>query len=298
MTRISFGKILIFLLFPIIAFSQSTDNEELKKMYEHDQKSRMLAEIDWNQLSNDSIREKRVYEFINSGLIITGRDYYHAAMIFQHGKDSVAYGMAVNHMRQAIALDSTINRWLLAAAIDRELMSRKKPQIYGTQYVRWGQNAKWELYTIDTSQVTDEERTNYYVESLAAQKIKARNMNLLSISDYYAASNSLDKTVDLILAEKSKGNTATYNISEEAINSFARELLNAQKLEDALAIFKLNTTLYPDGYITFDNLGGCLLILKREEEGINAYKRSLELNPKHENARRILHELNQNKKGN
>ena len=36
----------------------------------------------------------------------------------------------------AIELDSTKNKWLLAASIDRELMSRNKPQIYGTQYTK------------------------------------------------------------------------------------------------------------------------------------------------------------------
>ena len=56
-------------------------------------------------------------------------------MIFQHGRDYVAYGMAVQLMRKFIELDSTANKWLLIAAIDRELLSRNKPQIYGTQYV-------------------------------------------------------------------------------------------------------------------------------------------------------------------
>ncbi len=36
-------------------------------------------------------------------------------------------------MRKSIELDSTAIKWLLAAAIDRELLSRGKPQICGTQ---------------------------------------------------------------------------------------------------------------------------------------------------------------------
>ena len=121
MTR-SFFQALIFLLFPLTSFSQTSDNVELKRMYDEDQGARRAPDIDWVLLTkNDSIREKRVYELIKEGKINTGKDFYHSAMIFQHGKDSVAYGMAVKHMRRAIELDSTINRWLLAAYPSRKV---------------------------------------------------------------------------------------------------------------------------------------------------------------------------------
>jgi Tfp pilus assembly protein PilF len=50
----------------------------------------------------------------------------------------------------------------------------------------------------------------------------------------------------------------------------------------------LNTELYPKGYNTFDSLGECLLLVGKKNEGIKAYKKSLELNPKNENARKII----------
>ena len=43
-------KFLIFLLFPFAVFSQ-TDNSELQKMYNEDQSSRMVKDIDWTVLS-------------------------------------------------------------------------------------------------------------------------------------------------------------------------------------------------------------------------------------------------------
>jgi hypothetical protein len=39
-------------------------------------------------------------------------------------------------MKKAIELDPTINKWLLAAAIDRDLMSRSKSQIYGPNMLK------------------------------------------------------------------------------------------------------------------------------------------------------------------
>jgi len=289
MTNKNLYQIVILLLFPLTAFTQSIDNAELKKMYDDDQGSRMVSNIDWVQLTkNDNIRENRVYEFIKEGKIVTGKDYYHSAMIFQHGKDSVAYGMAVKQMKKAIELDPKINKWLLAAAIDRDLMSRNKPQIYGTQYVKKGENAKWERYKIDTTQVTAEERKHYNVETLAEQVIKERNMNLLTLSDLYAKTNSLDQIIKLLKTERKKGDQSLYNTSEAEINSFGYILMKSKKLNDALTIFSLNTKFYPTGFNTFDSLGECLFLLNKKDRGLKAYRKSLELNPKNDNAKKIL----------
>ena len=289
MTNKNLYRIVILLLFPLTVFTQTIDNVELKKMYNEDQGSRMVSNIDWVQLTkNDNIRENRVYELIEGDKIVTGKDYYHSAMIFQHGKDSVAYGMAVKQMKKAIELDPTINKWLLAAAIDRNLMSRNKPQIYGTQYVKKGQDAKWERYKIDTTQVTAEERKHYNVETLAEQVIKERNMNLLNLSDSYAKTNSLDDIIKLIKTERKKGVQSLYNTSEAEINSFGYMLMKSKKLNDALTIFFLNTKFYPTGFNTYDSLGECLFLLDKKEEGLKAYRKSLELNPQNDNVKKIL----------
>ena len=289
MKTLKFLKILLLFLISLTAFSQ-TDNSELQKMYTEDQNSRMLTNIDWTALTKqDKERESRVYELIKSGQIVTGKDFYNSAMIFQHGADSIAYGMAVKHMRKAIELDTTINKWLLAAAIDRNLLSRNKPQIYGTQYSRKN-GSKWKRSTIDTTQISDKERKFYNVETLAEQLEKARTMNLTPISEFYAKSKSINKTVQFIKIEQKKGINSNYYISEDELNNLGYELLNSKKQKEALQIFKLNTVLYPKGYNTFDSFGECLLILGKKEEGIKAYKKSLELNPQNENAKKVLNQ--------
>lgn len=283
-------KFLFFLLFPLSVFSQ-TDNSELQKMYNEDQSSRMVKDINWTILSKqDKERENRVYELIKSGQVLTGKDHYNSAMIFQHGEDSIAYSMAVKHMRKAIELDTTINKWLLAAAIDRELMSKKLPQIYGTQYVKDNGETKWKRYKIDTLKVTDKERKYYGVETLSEQIEKERNMNLIPISEFYFKSKSIKKTIVFIKSEHKKGLKSNYNTSENELNSFGYELLNSKKENEALEIFTLNTKLYPNGFNTYDSLGECLLFLGKKVEGIKAYKKSLELNPNNENARKIIKE--------
>lgn len=171
-------RILLLLFSPLVSFAEVSNNVELEKMYKDDQSSRSTSNIDWQKLEKeDSERKTRVYQLISQGKLITGKDYYHSAMIFQHGGDSTSYGMAVKLMRTATTLDTTISKWLLAAAIDRELMSKKKPQIYGTQYLKKVGSNVWERYTIDSAKISDEERKAYGVETLAQQVVRLRKMN-------------------------------------------------------------------------------------------------------------------------
>ena len=294
MITANYFNIILLVFFPLITLSQTTDNVELKKIHDDDQNSRMVEfeEIDWKKLiPQDSMRRVRVLELLDSNQVITGKDYYRSAMIFQHGKDSTDYRMAIKLMKKAIELDTTIDRWLLAAAIDRELKSRKEPQIYGTQYFKDdGEDSKWQVYKIDTTKITDEERKFYGVEPIAEFIENIRLMNLLSITKYYSKTNSIDTVVNLIILEKKKKNKSEYNVSESEINAFGYELLHANKINDALIIFKLNTELYSNAFNTFDSLGECLLLLNRKEDGLKAYKKSLELNPNNKNALRIIKE--------
>jgi hypothetical protein len=93
--------ILPFAFLPI-SLNAQTDNSELKKMYEEDQGDRKVNPIDWEVLhERDKQREGRVYELLKTNVVVTGQDYYHAAMIFQHGHDTVASTMAIQCMQKS-----------------------------------------------------------------------------------------------------------------------------------------------------------------------------------------------------
>ena len=115
-------------------------------------------------------------------------------------------------------------------------------------------------------------------------------MNLLAISEFHYKFNSIKKTVKFINSENKKGLKSTYNISEDELNTFGYELIESKKTNEALEIFLINTKLHPKSYNAFYSLGECLFILEKKEEGIKAYKKSLELNPKNENAKKKISE--------
>jgi tetratricopeptide (TPR) repeat protein len=147
----------------------------------------------------------------------------------------------------------------------------------------------WELREIDTTKITDAERIDYGVETLAQQREKVKQMNKKKLSEILNDGKSVDELVQFIKQEDIK--SSEYDLSESGINSFGYQIMSQGLKDDALKIFKLNTELYPQGYNTFDSYGECLLGLGDKENAIIAYKKSLELNPKNKNAEKVLIEI-------
>jgi tetratricopeptide (TPR) repeat protein len=287
MLKIIHSILLLFICFN--GLSQSKNNIELEKIYDEDQMLSNERGLQNYWFLEDSIREVRVYEMLKEDKIKTGKDFYHSAMIFYHSNDTLASSLAVAHIKKALELDSTIvNKWLLPATIDKYLVLRKKPQIYGTQYKKRTNGLKYERYEIDKSQITDKERKYYGIETIAEQEYGDHNMNLISISTYCSKSKSIETILNFLKIEIQNGYNSKYNINETILNDYGYELMSANRNEDALEIFKLNTEVYPNSYNAFDSYGECLLKLNKKKEGIKAYKKSLKLNPKNKNATEIL----------
>lgn len=160
--------------------SPASGNPELAELYEADQADRSVRPIDWSVVSvRDSLRQTRVSEILAAGEANTSADFYHAAMVFQHGDDTTAARAAFDLARQAVELDSSNEsaKWLSAAAWDRYLMRKGEPQWYGTQFVSDGPGEPWQLYDIDTTAVTDSARVSLGVRTLAESRARVREMN-------------------------------------------------------------------------------------------------------------------------
>ncbi len=163
------------------------DNVELANLYQADQADRSGSIEDWTIVSeNDRKRRARVLEMLEADSLVTANDYYHAAMVFQHGEDSVAYKLAWDLAEKAVSLDSIHTKalWLTAAAADRYLLSIDKLQIYGTQFMIYLD--VWYLQRIDPEAVSDADRqgkgtrTLQEIEAfLAEQNGEDRGLNIV-----------------------------------------------------------------------------------------------------------------------
>lgn len=158
----------------------SSDDPGLARMYQEDQGDREAENIDWQAVSRrDEERRARVKEMIAAGQLKTGRDHYHAAMIFQHGMMVEDYELARDLARKAFEIDPELKeaKWLSAAAHDRWLHRQGKPQIYGTQFQRPGGKGLWTMEPFDRTAVTDEERKAFGIPPIAEQEKRMAEMN-------------------------------------------------------------------------------------------------------------------------
>lgn len=73
-------------------------------------------------------------------------------------------------------------------------------------------------------------------------------------------------------------------LSEDYVNSWGYALVGQGKLQEAIAIFKLNVSLYPKGYNTYDSLAETYERMGNRKLAIDNYRRSLSLNPGNTNA--------------
>jgi hypothetical protein len=149
------------------------DNARLGEIFAADQAARDGGDVDWDVVAErDRAHRVEVLEMLRRGELRTAKDYFHAAMVFQHGATADDYRLAFGLAQLSATLDPDLApaKWLTAASWDRILMSKKRPQWYGTQYHQPKPGARLALYEVDESAVTDEERTRLGVPPLAKAK--------------------------------------------------------------------------------------------------------------------------------
>lgn len=80
-------------------------------------------------------------------------------------------------------------------------------------------------------------------------------------------------------------------IRRRNLNRMGYSFLGEKETDKAIAIFKINTVLYPKSSNTFDSLGDAYLEKKDTVNAIESYKSALAINSENRNAKRMLKEL-------
>lgn len=154
------------------------DNEELRTIFDADQADRRGGDLTGDpqaQVARDSTRRSRVQRLLDSGAATTAADYFHAAMVFQHGGSLAAFRRAHLLANRARDLGHPVGAWLAAASFDRWLTTLGRPQHFGTQF-QSAADGTWILLPIDPA-TTDDERAAWGVPSLAESVERARTMS-------------------------------------------------------------------------------------------------------------------------
>jgi hypothetical protein len=137
------------------------------------------AKIDWPAVrARDAERRINMQKLLDGGAVNNSKDYYCAAVVFQHGDNEediqLAHALAVVSAKLNPHLKNT--RYMVAATWDRYMVMRKRPQWYGTQYVR-GNDNRWVLHPVDESAVDDDARRKLAVPTLAEARAEVAQLN-------------------------------------------------------------------------------------------------------------------------
>jgi len=78
---------------------------------------------------------------------------------------------------------------------------------------------------------------------------------------------------------KLKSDTLSYYFTEDKNNDTGYELLNNKYLKEALALFKINTKLFPNSSNSFDSYAEALALAGDKKSAITNYKKALKIEP-------------------
>jgi hypothetical protein len=153
---------------------------ELARLFAEDQADRTPAAgrpVDWAEVGQrDKARLARVREVYGRAGLKAGEDYWHAAMILQHGSEPTDYLLAHELCVVAIAKGFARAKWLAAASEDRFLRSVGRSQRFATQYAADAPNAPYRLAPVEDG-VTDALRREFDAPTLAEAKAREAEMN-------------------------------------------------------------------------------------------------------------------------
>lgn len=151
---------------------------ELAAIHEADQAARSEpAAIDWKTLAvEDRARRERVMQLLRAGEANAAVDYYHAAMVYQHGQglEDIRLAHALATVAMSLEPDEAKYRWLVAASWDRIMTTQLQPQWYGTQFQSTPDGMF--LYPVADGAVSDQDRQAMGVPTLAESRDRLADM--------------------------------------------------------------------------------------------------------------------------
>jgi len=82
-----------------------------------------------------------------------------------------------------------------------------------------------------------------------------------------------------------------YPLDEGEMNEMGYKYLIESKLEEAIAIFKMNVEFFPENWNCYDSLGEAYLEMEEIASALSNYQRSVELNPDNTHALEVIKQL-------
>ncbi|WP_232224093.1 serine hydrolase [Gillisia sp. CAL575] len=94
-----------------------------------------------------------------------------------------------------------------------------------------------------------------------------------------------------VAAYKKQKASKEYILKENDMNAIGYQFLQAGKHKEAIAVFNLNVSEFPESSNVYDSLGEAYMEVGNKELAISNYKRSIEMDPSNDNGKEMLKKL-------
>jgi Tfp pilus assembly protein PilF len=126
------------------------------------------------------------------------------------------------------------------------------------------------------------------------EKFNEQVLNYLSGAEFFQILNTQGVEAAVALFNKRRKEDKQWiPFSEARMNILGYQHLQSGKTKEAIELFKLNVMAYPESANTYDSLGEAYMTNGENDLAIYNYKRSLELDPKNQNAKDMIDKMNE-----
>jgi len=130
-----------------------------------------------------------------------------------------------------------------------------------------------------------DEIAGYYFPDMKLENGFGFSMNLKLFREKVIKSNF--QNIFKVYHKLSQSNK-NFVLMEDEVNTWGYQLVEQNKINEALEVFKLNTLLFPNSWNVYDSYDETLESIGKQKEAIINYRKSLELNSENVTARKYL----------
>ncbi len=184
--------------------------------------------------------------------------------------------------------------------------------VENTLYLKWKGDSKVKPVVLDENTffvpdmykklrfVQHPETKKRYLGTVSVEDDAKVNYDFLKVEDtyntprMYLQNKDYNNALKGYLELRKQDSTQVY-IEEREVNSMGYNFLNEKDYDNAIAVFKMNTALYPESDNVYDSLADAYLRSGDSLQAFNNYKKALELNSGNDRAKNFVKIYSANK---
>jgi tetratricopeptide (TPR) repeat protein len=321
---------LMFLVFLArVSFGQNTDDENIKKVISTETRAHIIHDADaWQNAWLHSDKISSTYTSYNQNITETGWDQFglNTMEFLKTAPDKTlidyktdSFNIVSNEFMAWVSFKQILK---VADKDSNKAYLTYESRVLVKQYNEWKIQCRISCNLItfaDVKKLSAADQTVDSSTSMAIDTSMSINNDTISLSPVPLndVGNSLTTTgYNLIETDRIKDAIEVFKLNiklnpktwstyydsgviksispqyiEGNLNTAGYDLMAANRFKDAIDVLKLNVTLFPKSWNTFDSLGEAYAAAGNRDKAIENYKMSLKLNPKNDGAIKALVKL-------